>query len=56
MKVELRESGTGAKSNPFSFWITIHYFNHNDYTTIKCGDEKEEQIKMFKKIAKILAE
>ena len=24
--------GTGAKSNPFTFSITIFYFNHEEYT------------------------
>lgn len=53
--VELHTSGSGAKSNPFRYWISVNYTNDMSATTPEFTEKKTAEawlIKIFKILSK----
>ena len=54
--VEFIENGSGAKSNPYHYIITINYFNDDDGCYLRFDGNKVKAEETFEKILKILEE
>ena len=52
-KVKFRTTGSGTKSNPYSYVIVVFYTN-DDKVFINFNDKKKEADEAFLKIAEIL--
>ncbi len=53
--VEITYTGTGAKSNPYKYYIAIEYKDASPATLYFAGNEKKAE-ETFKKILEILSE